>query len=134
MDWVLFLRWLHIIGATVLFGTGAGIAFFMLMAHRTRDAHLIAHVAASVVVADTIFTATAVIAQPVTGALLAHALGWDLAKFRMACGSIPTGTLRTVTIRSKRRSRPSCRSCPPTLRAKAMKLATSDVVCRPIRS
>jgi len=32
-------QWLllaHVIGATALFGTGAGIAFFMVMAHRTR--------------------------------------------------------------------------------------------------
>lgn len=72
------LRWLHVIGATVLLGTGAGIAFFMLMAHRTRDPHLIAHVAGTVVIADTIFTLTAVIAQPVTGILLANELGWPL--------------------------------------------------------
>lgn len=31
-DW---LRFAHVIGATVLFGTGAGIAFFMVMARRT---------------------------------------------------------------------------------------------------
>lgn len=72
------LRWLHVIGATVLLGTGAGIAFFMLMAHRTRDPHLIAHVAGTVVIADTIFTLTAVIAQPVTGVLLANELAWPL--------------------------------------------------------
>lgn len=72
------LRWLHVIGATVLLGTGAGIAFFMLMAHRTRDARLIAHVAETVVIADTLFTLTAVIAQPVTGYLLARAIGWPL--------------------------------------------------------
>ena len=72
------LRWLHVIGATVLLGTGAGIAFFMLMAHRTRDPRLIAHVAGTVVVADTIFTATAVIAQPLTGMLLALKIGWPL--------------------------------------------------------
>ncbi len=72
------LRWLHVIGATVLLGTGAGIAFFMLMAHRTRDPKLIAHVAGTVVVADTIFTATAVIAQPLTGMLLALKIGWPL--------------------------------------------------------
>ncbi|PIE12881.1 MAG: hypothetical protein CSA70_07960 [Rhodobacterales bacterium] len=72
------LRWLHVIGATVLFGTGAGIAFFMLMAHRTRDAALIAHTAGVVVLADTVFTATAVVAQPLTGWALAHHLGWDL--------------------------------------------------------
>ena len=38
------LRLVHVIGATVLFGTGAGIAFFMVMAHRTGDPKLIAHV------------------------------------------------------------------------------------------
>ncbi|MER8432045.1 DUF2269 family protein [Mesorhizobium caraganae] len=78
--WVDLLRWLHIIGATVLFGTGAGIAFFMLMAQRTGRAELVAHVADTVVIADTIFTATAVIVQPITGVLLAHAVGWPLSE------------------------------------------------------
>lgn len=68
----------HVVGATVLFGTGAGIAFFMVMAHGTRDPKLIAHVAATVVIADTIFTATAAVLQPVTGYLLARIIGWDL--------------------------------------------------------
>jgi uncharacterized membrane protein len=68
----------HVVGAAVLFGTGAGIAFFMVMAHRTRDPGLIAHVAGTVVVADTIFTATAAVLQPVTGYLLARIIGWDL--------------------------------------------------------
>jgi uncharacterized membrane protein len=68
----------HIIGATVLFGTGAGIAFFMLLAHLSRDSRVIAHVAGSVVIADTIFTATAIIAQPITGYLLARLAGWPL--------------------------------------------------------
>ncbi len=78
MDAVTVLRWLHAIGATVLLGTGAGIAFFMLMAHRTRDPRLIAHVAGTVIVADAIFTATAVIAQPITGYALARHFGWSL--------------------------------------------------------
>ena len=73
-------RFAHVIGACVLLGTGAGIAFFMLMAHRTRNAALIAHVASIVVIADTIFTATAAIAQPVTGLLLARAVGWPLSE------------------------------------------------------
>ncbi|MFC7051885.1 DUF2269 family protein [Hansschlegelia quercus] len=72
------LRWLHVLGATVLIGTGSGIAFFMLMAHRTGDARLVAHVAGTVVVADMVFTATAIVLQPVTGAALAHAVGWPL--------------------------------------------------------
>lgn len=72
------LRLAHVVGATVLFGTGAGIAFFMLMANRTRDARLIAHVSATVVIADTLFTATAAILQPITGAWLALLIGWPL--------------------------------------------------------
>lgn len=72
------LRFLHVIGATVLFGTGAGIAFFMVMAHRTRNPALIAHVAGTVVVADFLFTATAVVAQPLTGIWLALETGWPL--------------------------------------------------------
>jgi uncharacterized membrane protein len=73
-----WLRWLHVGGACVLLGTGAGIAFFMLMAHRTGDARIIAHTAGVVVIADTLFTATAVVAQPVTGWLLAREAGWSL--------------------------------------------------------
>jgi uncharacterized membrane protein len=77
MNTLLALRWLHVIGAAVLLGTGAGIAFFMLMAHRTRNATLIAHTAGIVVVADFVFTATAVIVQPITGTLLIQFVGWD---------------------------------------------------------
>lgn len=72
------LRWVHVLGATLLFGTGIGIAFFMLFAHRTGDARLIAHVANSVVIADFVFTATAVVIQPVTGVALAYGMGWSL--------------------------------------------------------
>ena len=74
----LLLLWLHVIGATLLLGTGAGIAFFMVMAHRTGRPDLIAHVAGTVVVADFLFTTTAVIAQPITGALLMAGRGWPL--------------------------------------------------------
>ncbi|MEE9434446.1 MAG: DUF2269 domain-containing protein [Sphingorhabdus sp.] len=75
---IIFVQWLHIIGATILIGTGAGIAFFMLMAHRTDDARLIAHVGGTVVIADFLFTALAVIVQPITGFWLAYLIGWPL--------------------------------------------------------
>lgn len=78
MDLLDILRWLHVIGAAVLLGTGAGIAFFMLMAHRTLQPALVAHVAGTVVVADLLFTATAVVAQPLTGLGLALLIGWPL--------------------------------------------------------
>lgn len=72
------LRFLHVIGATVLLGTGAGIAFFMVISNLSRDPRLIAHVAGIVVLADTVFTATAAIVQPITGYLLAREVGWPL--------------------------------------------------------
>lgn len=72
------LLYLHVIGATALLGTGAGIAFFMVMSHRSGDPALIAHVSGIVVIADFLFTATAAIAQPITGYLLARAAGWPL--------------------------------------------------------
>ena len=64
------LKYLHVLGAIVILGTGAGIAFFMLMAHRSRDVALIARTAETVVVADVLFTLTAVLLQPVTGGVL----------------------------------------------------------------
>src|SRR2546421_3623757 len=78
IDLVFTLRLVHVLGAAVLFGTGLGIAFFMLMAHRTRDAAAIAATARVVVIADAIFTAGAVVVQPVSGALLAWTMGYSL--------------------------------------------------------
>jgi uncharacterized membrane protein len=78
MDLYTLIKLVHVIGATMLLGTGAGIAFFMLMAHRTRDPAVIAHTARIVVLADTVFTATAVIAQPISGAALAYIVGYPI--------------------------------------------------------
>ncbi len=77
-DPYLVLKFAHVIGACVLFGTGVGIAFFMWMAHRTADAAVIAATARIAIIADAVFTATAVIAQPITGAVLARAMGLSL--------------------------------------------------------
>jgi uncharacterized membrane protein len=74
------LKFAHVIGAAVLLGTGVGIAFFMLLAHLERRPAVIAGVARIVVVADFVFTATAVVAQPVTGVLLANMLGYPLSE------------------------------------------------------
>jgi uncharacterized membrane protein len=75
---LLLLMYLHVIGAMTLFGTGAGIAFFMLMAHRSGDARIVAHTAGVVVMADLLFTATAVVVQPITGAALAMIEGFPI--------------------------------------------------------
>jgi len=77
----LILKWLHVIGATVLLGTGAGIAFFMVRAHQTRDPKIVAAVASIVVLADYVFTLAAVVAQPITGFWLAQLVGYPLTSF-----------------------------------------------------
>jgi uncharacterized membrane protein len=71
MSLYVLLKLAHVAGACVLLGTGIGIAFFMWMANRTGEAGTIAATARVVVIADTVFTAAAVVAQPITGAALA---------------------------------------------------------------
>jgi uncharacterized membrane protein len=72
------LKFLHVIGAAVLLGTGAGIAFFMLLGHFSGKPAVIAGIARIVVIADFFFTATAVILQPVTGIWLVYEVGYSL--------------------------------------------------------
>ena len=76
--WYFTLKFVHVVGAAVLLGTGAGIAFFMLMAHLGGRPIVIAGVARIVVIADFVFTASAVVVQPITGILLARLLGYSL--------------------------------------------------------
>jgi uncharacterized membrane protein len=71
------LRTLHILSATILFGTGLGTAFFMAMAHRGGDPRSIATVARIVVIADFRFTAPAAVVQPASGIALAWLGGID---------------------------------------------------------
>ena len=74
----LLVKWLHILSSTLLFGTGLGIAFFMWMAHRRGDPRHIAATARTVVIADSCFTAPAVVVQLASGLWLAHFLGIPL--------------------------------------------------------
>ena len=78
MDWYEVTKWLHILGSTVLFGTGAGTAFQMVMAMRGGDAHVVSRVAGNVVIADWVFTTPAGIIQPLTGVALVYLSGYSL--------------------------------------------------------
>jgi uncharacterized membrane protein len=72
------VKWLHILSATILFGTGIGIAFFKWMADRSGDLRAIRIVNEKTVLADTIFTTPAVILQPLTGFGLIYLGGYPL--------------------------------------------------------
>jgi uncharacterized membrane protein len=76
-DLAFALKLAHLLGAAVLFGTGLGIAFFMWMANRSRDTAFIAGTGRIVVIADMVFTASAVVAQPISGFALAVAHGYS---------------------------------------------------------
>lgn len=77
MDY-LVIKWLHILFSTLLFGTGIGSAFYLLVTTLTRDARAIAIVASVVVLADWLFTATTAVLQPLTGFWLVHVAGFSL--------------------------------------------------------
>jgi uncharacterized membrane protein len=74
----LIVKTVHIIGAIIIFGTGLGTAFHGMMCNLSGDARSIATGNRNVVLADWIFTAPAVILQPITGAYLMWANGWSL--------------------------------------------------------
>ena len=74
----LLLKYIHILSSTLLFGTGLGTAFHGFLAFRTKDPRVAAAVGRSVVLADWLFTAPAVVIQPVTGVTMAVLAGVPL--------------------------------------------------------
>lgn len=77
VDSYLWLKWLHVLSSTVLFGTGIGTAFQMWFAHLRGDVRGIAVVTRNVVIADWLFTLPAGLLQPATGLLLILQAGLD---------------------------------------------------------
>ncbi|CAN7683006.1 DUF2269 domain-containing protein [Pseudoduganella sp. LjRoot289] len=77
MEYVI-VKWLHILSSTLLFGTGIGSAWYLLLASLSRDVRAVAVVSRNVVRADWLFTATTMVVQPATGYYLAHLAGYPL--------------------------------------------------------
>lgn len=77
MDTYLVIKTLHIVSSTVLFGTGLGIAFFMLASRYAQNTFEKYYAARMTVLADTVFTLPAVIVQPISGLWLALNGGYD---------------------------------------------------------
>ena len=74
----LILKWLHILSATLLFGTGIGSAFYKFMTDRSGNIHAIVQTNKLVVLADWLFTTPTIILQPITGVWLALIAGHPL--------------------------------------------------------
>lgn len=95
MNAYLFIKWLHILSATVLFGTGLGIAFFKWVTDRGGDIRAIRIMAERTVLPDWVFTTPAIILQLASGVGLAWP-GWqaipcgaDGCSTRFACTCLP---------------------------------------------
>ena len=73
------LKAIHITSASVLFGTGIGIAFFKWVTDRTGNLAAIRIVSEKVVVADWVFTLPAIAVQALSGLALARSMGYPLA-------------------------------------------------------
>ncbi|MDH3914205.1 MAG: DUF2269 domain-containing protein [Rhodospirillales bacterium] len=72
------VKTLHILSATLLFGTGLGSAFYLWRADQSRDLAAIAFAARNVVIADWLFTLPAIVFQPLSGLWLVRYLDVSL--------------------------------------------------------
>jgi uncharacterized membrane protein len=79
MEFYSLIKTVHIISATILFGTGLGIAFFMLRSLFTDNVNEKLYAAKTTVLADYFFTFPAAIIQPLTGVWLVWQAGFDWA-------------------------------------------------------
>lgn len=86
IEWYLILKIVHVISATVLFGTGLGTAFFKWIVDRSGNLAAIRVVSERVVLADWLFTSPAVVVQAATGVTLAAIAGFPLTHGWVAYG------------------------------------------------
>ncbi|MES2353288.1 MAG: DUF2269 domain-containing protein [Pseudomonadota bacterium] len=84
----LSLKWIHILSAFLLFGTGLGSAFYKFMADRSGDTRTIAIVMGHVVLADWIFTTPTILIQPISGFRLAYLAGYSFTSGWLAAALI----------------------------------------------
>ena len=77
-----FWKTAHILSATILFGTGLGIAFFCWFGYRAAlrsgEIAVLRSALRWTVIADACFTAPAVVFQAISGLVLMNLMGWPL--------------------------------------------------------
>ena len=92
MDYT-FLKWIHVLSSTILFGAGVGSAFHLFAATLRRHVGGIAMATRNVVLADWLLTTTTAILQPASGLALVHMLklpystpwvAWSLGLYALA--------------------------------------------------
>ena len=71
---------IHIISASILFGTGLGTALYMLIVNSSNNIALIAKATRQVVLADWIFTFSSGVVQALTGFVMIYLKGYQLSQ------------------------------------------------------
>ncbi|WP_419421032.1 DUF2269 family protein [Legionella sp. D16C41] len=77
----LWLKYIHILSSTILFGTGIGTAAIMLYGHFKKDIAVMGAINEYVVIVDWIFTGSTMILQPLTGLAMVYLTGFPLMSF-----------------------------------------------------
>lgn len=83
----LWLKYIHILSSTILFGTGLGTACVMLFGHCSKNVTAMAVINQYVVRVDWLFTGTSALLQPITGFWMVYLAGYSL-KSSWLVGSI----------------------------------------------
>ncbi len=76
-----WLKFIHVLSSTILFGTGIGTACTMLYSYQTKNVQIIAATSRYVVLADWIFTGTSGFIQPLTGLWMVYLVGYPWTSF-----------------------------------------------------
>ena len=72
----LILKWIHILSAILLLGTGVGSAFYAARANRTGNLDVIRFVMRNVILADWLFTVPPIVLLPATGVWMMRLKGY----------------------------------------------------------
>ncbi|KTC99415.1 DUF2269 family protein [Legionella erythra] len=76
-----WLKYIHVLSSTILFGTGLGTASVMLYGHYTRNIPLMACINQYVVWVDWLFTGSSGFIQVVTGLWMVYLAGYSFTLF-----------------------------------------------------
>lgn len=77
----LWLKFIHVVSSTILFGTGIGTACTMLYGHHTKKIDVITAITRYVVIVDWIFTTSSGVIQLITGLLMVYIAGYSFTSF-----------------------------------------------------
>ncbi|MBI2568862.1 MAG: DUF2269 domain-containing protein [Candidatus Schekmanbacteria bacterium] len=91
MGLYIYLKVLHVIAATMFFGTGLGSAFYKLRADLSGKTEDIVFAQKNIVLADWLFTVPSGVVLPVTGLWMAELAGFPIASGWMFWGLILYG-------------------------------------------